>query len=268
MADNLNGYNPGCFKEAVCIDAYRVYDSCSERDCLEDLPVYFGADDQLLVDAATSVKIRDVEVISVYLDLEALPFNKGCYSVDLNFYFNVTVSLYNSTTDETNEVTGLSVFCKKLILYGGEGSVKSFSSDLNQNGTSVQNASSSNVPRAVAEISQPIALAASLSSTACSEPTCAIPEAIQSLFDDLVIGTGDKCVLATFGIFTIVQIERNVQMLIPAYDFCIPNKESCYFTNEPCDFFSNIDFPMQEFFPPKLNNNCYNENNNCNNGET
>ena len=29
-----------CFKEAVCIDAGRVYDSCCDRDCLEDLRVY------------------------------------------------------------------------------------------------------------------------------------------------------------------------------------------------------------------------------------
>ena len=26
-----------CFKEAVCIDAERIYDSCSDKDCLEDL---------------------------------------------------------------------------------------------------------------------------------------------------------------------------------------------------------------------------------------
>ena len=29
------------FKEAVCIDAQRVYDSCSAKDCLEDLQVCF-----------------------------------------------------------------------------------------------------------------------------------------------------------------------------------------------------------------------------------
>ena len=31
----------GCFKEAVCIDAGRIYDSCGDKDCLEDLRVYF-----------------------------------------------------------------------------------------------------------------------------------------------------------------------------------------------------------------------------------
>lgn len=27
------GIDTGCAKEAVCIDAYRVYDSCGETDC-------------------------------------------------------------------------------------------------------------------------------------------------------------------------------------------------------------------------------------------
>ena len=38
MADNyetMNQESPnyGCFKEAVCIDASRVYDSCGDKDC-------------------------------------------------------------------------------------------------------------------------------------------------------------------------------------------------------------------------------------------
>ena len=28
--------NGNAFKEAVCIDAGRIYDSCSDKDCLED----------------------------------------------------------------------------------------------------------------------------------------------------------------------------------------------------------------------------------------
>ena len=32
-----------CFKEAVCIDAGRIYDSCTDKDCLTDLQVFFTA---------------------------------------------------------------------------------------------------------------------------------------------------------------------------------------------------------------------------------
>ena len=69
-----------CFKEAVCIDAMRVYDSCSDKDCLEDLRVLFPAARQALVDSATNARIRDVSVLTVYIDLQPIPFNKGFYS--------------------------------------------------------------------------------------------------------------------------------------------------------------------------------------------
>ncbi len=47
----------GC-KEAVCIDAGRVYDSCSDKDCLEDLRVYFTERDQMVINHAVSVRAR------------------------------------------------------------------------------------------------------------------------------------------------------------------------------------------------------------------
>ena len=61
-----------------------------------------------------------------------------------------------------------------------------------------------------------------------------------------------KTVFVTIGLFTIVQIERNVQMLIPAYDFCVPEKECIESSNDPCEMFSRIDFPTEEFFPPNI----------------
>ena len=36
------GTNPCGFKEAVTIEAQRIFDSCSDRDCLEDLEVSFA----------------------------------------------------------------------------------------------------------------------------------------------------------------------------------------------------------------------------------
>ena len=40
MSENKN-CTPTKIKEAVCIDTNRVYDSCADKDCLEDLKVYF-----------------------------------------------------------------------------------------------------------------------------------------------------------------------------------------------------------------------------------
>ena len=78
-----------CFKEAVCIDAERIYDSCSDKDCLEDLQVFFSDKTQPIIDKAASIKCKKVKVLNVCVDVESVPFNKGFYSVDMTFYFLV-----------------------------------------------------------------------------------------------------------------------------------------------------------------------------------
>ena len=86
-----------------------------------------------------------------------------------------------------------------------------------------------------------------------------------------VLRGSEKAVRVTIGLFTIVQLERDVQILVPACDFCIPNKEcSCNTaTEDPCDAFRKIRFPVNEFFPvsekdaEKNCNSNYNFNTNC-----
>ena len=59
-----------------------------------------------------------------------------------------------------------------------------------------------------------------------------------------------RLVIVTLGIFSIVQLIRNVQMLMPAYDFCMPNKECSPVSESPCELFHKMNFPVSEFFPP------------------
>ena len=134
MADNyetMNQESPnyGCFKEAVCIDASRVYDSCGDKDCLEDLRVYFSPASQAVIDQAAQVRMRNVDVLVVYLGLEPVPFHKGFYSVDMTFFFEVTLDVFQTPAAPPVTISGLSVFSKNVVLYGSEGNVKVFSSD-------------------------------------------------------------------------------------------------------------------------------------------
>ena len=69
--------------------------------------------------------------------------------------------------------------------------------------------------------------------------------------DEIIGYIQGKVVLVTLGIFTIVQLVRNVQMLMPIYDFCLPTKECCTNSENPCDMFQKMCFPVDEFFPPK-----------------
>lgn len=117
-----------CFKEAVCIDAERIYDSCSDKDCLEDLQVFFSDKTQPIIDKAASIKCKKVKVLNVCVDVESVPFNKGFYSVDMTFYFLVELSVYLSPGTPAVNCCGISYFSKKVILYGSEANARVFSS--------------------------------------------------------------------------------------------------------------------------------------------
>ena len=55
----------------------------------------------------------------------------------------------------------------------------------------------------------------------------------------------------TLGQFSIIRLERDTQLLIPAYDYCVPEKDcQCSTQDDPCTVFSQIRFPIEEFFPP------------------
>lgn len=124
-----------------------------------------------------------------------------------------------------------------------------------------QHVPSKNLPKASVQVAKPIGLSARLKDRRepCS-PCCRIPDCITDRFGgQMPSPDGDKDVYVTLGIFTIVQIERNVQMLIPTYDFCIPEKECVTSSDNPCEMFSRIEFPTDEFFPPKvcdINDDC------------
>lgn len=251
------------FKEAVCIDAMRIYDSCSDKDCLEDIRVMFTPERQAMVDNATNVRIKDVSVITVYLDLQPIPFNKGFYSVDMTFFFDVSLELFSGATSCPVPVCGVSVFNKKVVLYGSEGNVKMFSStdqcgqygQCGSCGDTPEHQDPTVLPRATVQVAEPVALSARLCDRPlhnCCEPCCRIPDHICRRYGgEFESDCGRNYVYATIGLFTIVQIVRNVQMLIPAYDFCIPEKECVTSSDNPCDLFRRIDFPTDEFFPPR-----------------
>lgn len=53
-----------------------------------------------------------------------------------------------------------------------------------------------------------------------------VPESVCRVFDDnFVLGNESKRVFVSIGVFSIIKLERKVQLLIPSYDFCIPKKE-------------------------------------------
>ena len=80
-----------------------------------------------------------------------------------------------------------------------------------------------------------------------------VPRTICGIFDDQFVDRADdKKIFVSLGLFSITRLERDVQLLIPVIDFCVPECECVTSTdNNPCDLFEKLKFPVEEFFPPE-----------------
>lgn len=122
------------------------------------------------------------------------------------------------------------------------------------------------VPIAAAqtETLDPLILSAKMVEPGCRCGCCCelnkVPENIGCLFgDDIILDTDVKKLYVTLGQFSIIRLERDIQLLMPAYDICMPAKDcsctgedgTCGRAEDPCDMFERFDFPVEEFFPPR-----------------
>lgn len=266
-------------REAVCIQVEKVYDSCKEKDCVEDARVLFKYPEkvQRIINNSINVKCRRAEIIDVYADVEPVPFKRGFYTVDVKFFIKVTLDFFVSRLRSGTRIVtipGIVVFDKKVILFGSEGNIKIFKSRFTDdcNESHVNSAlQQDNQPVAKIEVAEPICLNSRIQDLLDKvfEDNCCfdqfprgVAEAIDvDNFDDNDLGEVEgvesrsfptRRVVVTLGLFSIVKLVRNVQLLVPAFDFCVPNKKCVSSTDEnPCELFETIEFPVDEFFPPQ-----------------
>ena len=88
----------------------------------------------------------------------------------------------------------------------------------------------------------------------CPENTnIQIPGSIRKCFDEeLVLPGANRRLYVTLGQFSIVRLERDVQLVVPMVNYAIPEKECCAdpgCSEDPCEMFSRIPFPTQQFTP-------------------
>lgn len=243
-----------CIKEAVCIHTRKIFDSCKDKDCIEDLRFYPTADSQRCIENAVSVRARCAELLYVSTNVEEVTFNRGFYTIDLRYFYKITGEAY-ALANKGAKITGLAVFDKRVILFGSEGNAKIFTSMDPLHGLDGRSLQSTNLPTCVVEAVDPIILSMKLVDV-CDQPCdcdltdipCCIKETFSS---ELMMGGDSRRVYVTLGQFSIIRLERDSQLLMPAYDYCLPEKE-CIGSNEddPCGLFSKISFPVDEFFPP------------------
>lgn len=245
---DLNSRQNSCcerpFKNAIAADVNRIYDSCADRDCLEDLEVVFPERAAELIDTACSVKAKSSEILTAYVNVDEVSYNRGCYAVECEYYFLVNCDIYQPNSAAPDSVQGVCTFTKRSMLYGSAGSVNTFSSL----DTSLL-PDTKTQPVAKVQAMTPMVLGTEVLND--SARTCVqIPEAVnEALGGDLVQNEGEKTVYVTLGLFSIMQLNRDVQVTLPAYEFAIPEKECNVGSERPCDVFRTFDFPLDEFFP-------------------
>lgn len=238
-----------CVREAVCIHTRKIFDACRDKDCVEDLRLYPTMESQAVIDRAISVKPLSAELVYAYIDVEPVGFHRGFYTVDVRYFYRV-VAQANLGVARPAEITGLAVYDKRVMLFGGESTAKSFSSD-----APLEPNLGCSLPTAVVEAVNPMVLDMKLvegTAPCCDTPRWELPPCLCGCFgsDLCFVGEG-KRVYLTLGQFSLVRLEREVQLLVPVYDYCLPEKEcdcgDCH--RDPCDLFRCVSFPVEEFLP-------------------
>ena len=259
MSDQCQGSlhcEPQDLRQAMSIHTKKITDSCRDKDCIEDLRVYLTKGSQALLDTAASARVRCAELLYTYIDVEPVAFDRNHYCIDVTFYYRI---LADATIGSTRPAAlyGLAVFTKRAVLCGEDSRAHIYRSDTRLCGPDGASRHFANRPTAVVEVLDPMVLSSKVREVCeckCQEDTSLqIPDAIREMFDDALVLSGERRRLfVTLGQFSIVRLERDAQLIVPVLDYSIPTKECCETpgcAEDPCEMFSRIPFPTQQFAP-------------------
>ncbi len=150
-------------QDAVCcpgqnqnmsIHTQKITDSCRDKDCIEDLRVYLTTGSQAILDTAANARVRCAELITTYIDVENVAFDRNHYCIDMTFYYRVladaTVGCNRPTT-----LYGLAVFSKRAVLCGEDSRAHIYRSSTNLGGFDGPVTMFQNRPTAVVEVTAP-----------------------------------------------------------------------------------------------------------------
>lgn len=236
----MSKYNPlpdQC-PEAVPIKVNRVFDSCSDRDCLSNIQITL--DNCELSPNVTLVKSRCVKVTNICIAVEPVPFNRGFYSIDLTYTFNVELMTYERACGSPTIVTGTAYASKNVILYGGESNSKIFFSDQEppEVNTDMACCETLNLPTASVQVVEPIALETKIVN--------------QNKSHESGKHEHERSVVMTLGLFSVIELYRPVTIMVPTFEYTIPTKECHTDMESPCAVFDKIRFPAEQFSPGSI----------------
>ena len=262
MPDTRNT-SPYCSgnRDSVYIDTNRILDSCRDKDCFENVPVYLSECVGELIERASTVRTKCAKILCANIHVDSVPFNRGFYQIHITMYIKLTMEIC-ACLGRPQEADGIAIVEKKVILYGGEGNVNIFRSEIGaQNFCGCDHTESpcTNLPTAVFEVVDPIILQTDIVDVCETyRPSCCIniddlPERVCSCLGGRPIRDRGKMLTVAIGLFSVVRIERPAQYLVHGTEYTVPEKECLSpSADDPCKMFKHMAFPIGEFYPPSL----------------
>ncbi len=248
--------NPNDLRQAMSIHTRKITDSCRDKDCIEDLPVYLTAGSQRILESSANTRVRCAELMNTYIDVEPVAFDKTHYCIDITFYYRILADTIVGA-NRPAALCGIAVFTKRVVLCGEESCAHIYRSDRRDCTAEAIGRNLSNRPSAVVEALDPMVLSSRVRE-ACEcggrdGCTVQLPDWVRASFDeDFAMQSDRRRLYVTLGQFSIVRLERDAQLIVPVMDYSIPTKECCDSpgcAEDPCEMFSRIPFPAAQFTP-------------------
>lgn len=251
-------------RETVCIDTFRILDSCKDKDCFEDTKLLLTDYGQEIIEKSSNIRVASTELVWSDISVSPVKFNKGFYQVNIRYYTKLILEACVSM-GKVQELEALAVNDKTVVLYGGCGRVSSFRSGALADDFCMcksDEVKTTSDPSVVVEAVDPIALSIKVCEEVkkcCCVCSCDdVPmKVLNCLGGNLCHARGQKNVYVTLGFFSVIRVERPAQMMISATEYAVPDKVCCKQDEEdPCALFAKMTFPTSEFTTGCIHNDC------------
>ena len=226
-----------------CIVAYKVYDSCRRQNCLtaNELGPAIAAEDGAIGEVefmrgeiirppaeAASVTMEQPKIERIHIiDKKPSQFRNGFWDVGIKYAFEYTLTFRDSSGCIIACVKAMNFFNSKTTLFGSHGSDLVVGTDL-----------FSKDHRSITFEAAPFIWVE------------AKGVGLDARIHHHRRGGGGE-VLVTIGLFSILKLFRLVHLNVQSTGFCIPEECADQGDINPCEYFSDLKFPMDIFSPPQ-----------------
>lgn len=143
--------DPQDLRQAMSIHTRKITDSCRDKDCIEDLRVYLTTGSQAILDTAANARVRCAELLTTYIDVEPVAFDRNHYCIDMTFYYRILADAMVGNTRPTT-LYGLAAFSKRAVLCGEDSRAHIYRSNTRIGGYDGASLLHANRPVAVVEV--------------------------------------------------------------------------------------------------------------------